>query len=232
MKIILLLFVFVFTSYAAIDNAEQIIEKFSKVKGLDQVQNIYDFKISGLNSDEKGELQFNYYFLKPNFHRLDVKNNKINLRMTWDGKEGFAKAGIFPPQELGDTEKIIMISLFESIYSSIYEYQKNDYKFSLEGIVDNRGTNSFRILKTDKKGIVTDLLIDTSNFLLKETIRLYDEFKDPIYCNTKLENYSDFKGIKIPKFITLDLNNIIRNFKVDSVMFNIGLIPYDFKKPN
>lgn len=231
MKIILLLFVFIFTSYAANDNALKIIEKYSKNKGLDEVQNIKDFKISGVNGDGKDEMQFNYYFLKPNYHRLDVKNKQINLRMTWDGKEGFAKAGVFPPQELADPEKVIMLTLSELSYSPVYEYQKNGYKFTNEGVVNRNGLNSFRILKTDKKGIVSDLFIDTTNFNLVESIRLYEEFKEPVYANIQFSDYIDFKGIKIPKKVNIIVNSMNMTYKVDSVMFNIGLVPFDFRRP-
>jgi len=232
MKIILLLFVFVITSYAAIDNAEQIIEKFSKVKGLDEVQNIQDFKISGKNIEGPQSLEFNYYFLKPNFHRLDIKSKDINLKMVWDGKNGFAKYGIYPPQDLVAMDKITMISLNESITTPIYEYQKNDYKFNFQGIVDIRGINCFKILKTDKNDIITDLLIDTSNYYLSEKVRLFEEFKEPIFNKIIYENYTDFKGIKIPKKISMYFNDLPRLFLIDSVMFNVGLIPFDFRKPN
>lgn len=231
MKVIVLLFVFIFTSYAANNDVNKIIEKYSKVKGLEKVQNIQDFKISGKNPDGKAELEFSYYFLKPNFHRLDVKSKELNLKMTWNGKEGFAKAGVFPPQDLTDPEKIIMMTFNELVYSPIYEYQKNNYKFSLEEIVQKEGITSFRILKTDTNGIVTDLFLDTSNLNIIETIRLYDDFKEPVYCKSKFENFTDFDGSLIPRNITLEINNIPRIFKVDSVRFNIGLIPFDFRRP-
>jgi len=231
MKIVLLLFVFIFTSYAANNDAIKIIEKFSKNKGLDEVQNLKDFKISGINGDGKGELQFNYYFLKPNYHRLDVKNDQFSLRMTWDGKEGFAKSGSMPPQELADPEKVIMLTLSELIYSPVYEYQKNGYLFSNEGVIDSNGIKSFRILKTDKNGIITDLYIDTTKLTLVESIRLYDEFKEPLYANIKYDGYIDFKGIKIPTEVRMNVNTMNMTFKVDSVMFNIGLVPFDFRRP-
>lgn len=231
MKIIFLLFVFIFSSYAANNDTIKIIEKYSKNKGLDEVQNIKDFKISGINGDDKSSMQFNYYFLKPNYHRLDVKNEQINLRMTWDGKEGFAKAGVYPPQELADPEKVIMHILSELVFSPIYEYEKNGFLFSNEGIVDSNGIKSFRILKTDKKGIVSDLIIDTSNYNLVELIKLYDDFKEVIYSNASFGNYSEFNGIKIPKKVNIKVNNINMNYSVDSVMYNIGLVPYDFRKP-
>jgi len=232
MKIILLLFVFVFTSYAAIDNAEQIIEKFSKLKGLDEVQNLQDIKISGKNIDGPLSYEFNYYFLKPNFHRLDIKSKEVSFKMVWDGKNGFAKTSNFPAQELATLDIVTIISLNESIISPIYEHQKNNYKFSFDGIVDNQGVKCFKILKTEKNGIVTDLLIDTANYYLKERIRLFEEYKETVLSKITYENYTEFKGIKIPKKISIYFNDLPRIFLIDSVMFNIGLVPFDFRKPS
>lgn len=232
MKIILLLFVFIFTSYGANNkDVNKIIEKYSKAKGLDKAQKIQDFKISGKNPDGKGDLEFNYYFLKPNYHRLDIKSKEINLKMTWDGKEGFAKMDIFPPQDLSDVEKVIMVNFYELVFSPIYEYQKNNYKFSLEEIVKKDGIPSYRILKTDTNSIVTDLYLDTAKLNLVESVRLFDIFKEPVHCKSKFENFTNFDGSIIPKNMTLEINDIPRIFKIDSVRFNIGLIPFDFRKP-
>lgn len=232
MKIILLLFMFIFTSYAANVDVKKIIEKYSKSKGLDEVQNIQDFKISGKNPDGKTDLEFHYYFLRPNYHRLDVKSNNINLRMTWDEKEGFAKAGVFPPQELGDEEKVIMTTLNELVFSPIYEYQKKNYKFSLEELINKDNLTSFRILKTDTNGIVTDLIIDTLALNLVQSIRLFDNFNKVILSDIKYSNYTEIDGIKIPRNVVMDLNNVPRIFNIDSARFNIGLIPFDFRRPS
>lgn len=231
MKIIVLLFVFIFSSYAANNDTIKIIEKYSKIKGLDEVQNLKDFKISGVNGNGKFAMQFNYFFLKPNFHRLDVKGEQLDLKLIWNGKDGAVKSGNFPPQELNGRDKVIFTILSELIFSPIYEYQKHGFTFSNEGIVDTNGTKSYRILKTDKAGVISDLLIDTSNFNLVEFVKLFDEFKEPYFTFVNYDKYTDFKGIKIPKEVNLKINDQDMYYKVDSVMFNIGLVPYDFRKP-
>lgn len=228
----LFLLLFVTTFAASNKDIEKILTKYSKTQGLDAVQGLKDFKISGVDIGEKDELAFNYYFLKPNFHRFDIKSKKINLKMTWDGgKEGYLVNGTNPPQRLSDNEKLIMKIFSELIYSPIYEYQKNNYKFSLEGIKEQLGKKCFRILKTEKSGVVTDLYIDSSKYELLNSIKVFDQFEEALYSNVVYKDYAKFGDIKVPKSLVLGINDVQFKYRIDSVMYNIGLIPDDFRKP-
>ncbi len=233
MKVIaLVLLMVVATSYAANKNPDKIIDKYSKHKGLDEVQNFQDFKISGKDSSGKEVTTFNYYFLKPNHHRLELISKDNKLKFTWSGKEGFAKSGMNPPILISGIEKVLLKSFSELIFSPIYEFQKNNYRFTNEGVIDSNGMKLFRIVKTEKSGISTDLLIDTNSYDLMETIKLYEDFESPIYCDIKLSNYMGLNNFRIPKVFTINLNDKIYKYQIDSVMFNIGLIPFDFNTPN
>jgi hypothetical protein len=218
-------------SFSAGDNADDIYKKFAEKKGFNQLDGINDFKVSGKSISHNEESRFEYYFMKPNFHRMHLSAKNIDLIMVYDEEMGFLKQGVFPPVPMEARGKSLLIQLRDMILSPIYPINGTSYKFKLDKDEVIGGNPAYKLIRIDSSGKYMDLYISKKDFSLVKSV-IVNEYKEMnLLTENFYDNFTDFKGIKIPMGTELHLASDMTEYKIDSVLFNIGLKKFDFRRP-
>ncbi len=232
MKVLIIAFALLFTGYLlAVEDTSKIIEDMSKQKGINNLQDVKDFKISGQSFADKTHFNFNYYFMKPNYHRIDITSPGLSIISVLQGDVGYVKQSFYPTVPIDDKTRVELINLSEIVLSPFYEHQKKGIKFKFDKIIQYGGRESYQISLIDSSGFYTDLLIDKSNLHLLKSESNKEYTSGMIPSTLVFDKYTELNGIKIPMDIEQTLLSQTRTIKIDSVMFNIGLQAFDFKKP-
>lgn len=226
--IIIISFNFLFANNIEISD---FIKKYYKLKGLDKIQDINDFKISGIVINNNRKFEFNFYFLKPNYYRLNLKGTGVSFHIAYDGVKGMIKDPINPPVPIDNYTKITLSSLSKLISSPLYEYEKQGLKINFSNFEKLDDLICYKFNLIDNQGIYTDILVDTTelNLIKYEKIEQLGEESMPNY--EKYSNYQSIDGIRIPFMFEQKILDINYNYQIDSVKFNIGLTTFDFRMP-
>ena len=231
LKIILIAVSFAMLSFSAGDNADDIYKKFAEVKGFNKLDSINDFKVSGKSISHNEESQFEYYFMKPNFHRFHLRVKNVDLLMVTNEETSFLKQGIFPPMKMEERGKSLLLQLRDMILSPAYPINGASYKYKLDKDADVGGKPAYKLIRIDSSGRFMDLYISKKDFSLLRTV-VVEEFKEMnLLTENFYENFTDFKGLKIPMNTELHLASELTEYKIDSVLINIGLKKFDFRMP-
>jgi hypothetical protein len=231
LKFILVVMSFAMLSFSGGDNADDIYKKFAEKKGFKQLDSINDFKVSGKSITSNDTSRFEYYFMKPNSHRMHIVANQIDLLMVYDEENGFLRQGMFPPLPMEDRGKSLLIQMRDMILSSVYPVYGTPYKYKLEKDEQIAGNPVYKLIRIDSTGKFMDLFISKKDLSLIKTI-VVNEFKEMnVLTEISYDNYTDFKGIKIPMSTKFNLSDTKTDYKIDSVLFNIGLRKFDFRRP-
>lgn len=231
MKYIIYLLLFVIGVQAANINTDKIITNFAKNRNLEMFENLKDFKISGYQVINKRQIRFDYYFLKPNFHRMMVRDMALDLKLIFNGTEGWAKNSFYPTSDIDDLSKITLKTLNEAIQSPILNFEKLGYKFKFDSLLNLNGNVSYKLIMIDNNGYSIDLYLDSAKNYLYRMNYIYESNTDPFLVELDYSNYVKIKNANIPMVINYNVNGNTSEFHIDSVMFDIGLTPYDFRKP-
>jgi hypothetical protein len=231
LKIILIAMSFALLSFSAGDSADDLYKKFAETKGFKQLDVINDFKVSGKTISHNDTSQFEYYFMKPNFHRMHLKAKNVDMLFIYNDEDAFIKQGILPTLKMEDRGKSNLVQMRDMILSPIYQMYGTTYKYKLDKDEVIGGKPVYKLIRIDSTGKFMDLLISKKDYSLVKTV-VVNEFKEMnVLTENFYDNYTDFKGIKIPMGTELHLSGDLSEYKIDSVLFNIGLKKFDFRRP-
>ncbi|MBX3042572.1 MAG: hypothetical protein KIT33_00605 [Candidatus Kapabacteria bacterium] len=213
-------------------NSDEIFEKAKKFRGVEFLNLYSDIGVNGKIIEKNGNLnELNYFFLKPDKHRLRLHLGNFMINITLSNDAGWAKLPGMPTIPIDDISRHNMESVSLAFFPKIFVMQDRDSMF-YSGIEKISGIGCFKFVLIDKKGIYHDFFFAENDFRLVKYLTMKEMNLEPLLFEAYYDKYNDFNGVKFPTEIEVYSGDRELKFKIENVNYNIGLTESDFGKPN
>ena len=234
---IILLSLFVFSSFTLAQDADEIASKYvNAIGGMDKILAIQTLKMSGKFSANGMDIPFTQTYKRPDRFLMQLTMQGMTMKQAFDGTQGSSinpftgkKDPDLVPQDL--MKAIKRQSEFEG---QLVNYKAKGSKIELIGKEDFEGSQVFNIKLTDKDGDVSNMFIDVESYLL---IKIKDKLKfdtKEIESETMMSNYKDVNGVLMPFALEVKVPGSpmgTQKITIDKFEPNIAVADSIFKMP-
>lgn len=198
-KLFLMLTCLLAVAVVSAQSLEEIVKKYSAANKLDKVGSLKTIKITGKTSVMGMEIPVEVWMKNPDKIKSVTKINEQEVVQCFDGVKGYSvnpMGGSSDPVELGAAEvkQIQRNNMFQNYLES---YLKSG-QLALAGEESVNGNPAHKVKATLEGGMVVDLFIDKSSYLLVKTSTTATAEGMSMVIDSYPSDYKDMNGLFLP----------------------------------
>ncbi len=191
---------------AQTSTADEILEKYYKAVGMEQLVKQKSLKTSGKQMMQGMEFSFKTYQCRPHKMRVEVTAQGMTIINAVNGDKGFMinpMTGSNEPQDL-PKEQLKAMKEQADMNGALYNYKEKGMKVELVGEEDVDGKKAYKlkvISKPENEGDKAEesyFFIDKESFLLIQTSITKNMNGQDMLIKAKLSDYKNFSGVNMP----------------------------------
>ena len=198
-KLFLMLTCLLAVTVVGAQSLEEIVKKYSAANKLDKVGSLKTIKITGNMSMMGMDIPVEIWMKNPDKVKSVTNINGQEIIQCFDGVKGYAvnpMSGSSDPVELGAAEvkQIQRTNMFQNFLES---YLKSG-QLSLAGEESVNGNPAHKVKATLDGGMVVDMFIDKSSYLLVKTSVTVNAEGMSMVVDSYPSDYKDMSGLFLP----------------------------------
>jgi hypothetical protein len=198
-KLIFILTGLIVMSVVSAQSLEDIVNKYTAANKLDKMSGIKTLKLTGKMSMMGMEMPMEIWMKNPNKIKSVTNISGQEMIQAFNGEKGFMinpMTGSSEPVEM-TPDQVQQVTRSNMFQNEIMGYLK-DGKLVLDGEEAVNGNPAFKLSATIQEGIVTNLFIDKTTFLLVKSIINTTQQGMPITVESYPSEYAETNGVMLP----------------------------------
>jgi hypothetical protein len=198
-KLIFILTGLIVMSVVSAQSLEDIVNKYTAANKLDKMSGIKTLKLTGKMSMMGMEMPMEIWMKNPNKIKSVTNISGQEMIQAFNGEKGFMinpMTGSSEPVEM-TPDQVQQVTRSNMFQNEIMGYLK-DGKLVLDGEEAVNGNPAFKLSATIQEGIVTNLFIDKTTFLLVKSVINTTQQGMPITVESYPSEYAETNGVMLP----------------------------------
>jgi hypothetical protein len=198
-KLIFILTGLIVMSVVSAQSLEDIVNKYTAANKLDKMSGIKTLKLTGKMSMMGMEMPMEIWMKNPNKIKSVTNISGQEMIQAFNGEKGFMinpMTGSSEPVEM-TPDQVQQVTRSNMFQNEIMGYLK-DGKLVLDGEEGVNGNPAFKLSATIQEGIVTNLFIDKTTFLLVKSVINTTQQGMPITVESYPSEYTETNGVMLP----------------------------------
>ncbi len=185
-------------------NAEEIFEKVQKVRGSEKFRQLNSISFSGKIITPNQEMTLSYYFKKPEMYRMELTGPTIDMKSTYDGKQGQMEmnGNQFPLNKPGVGQMQETYKTFEGLFSN---YKEMGLKLEYVGFeqFNDVGVDVIKF-SSENKQLKAKVFIDSEKYIILKSETENNIGSMNASSTVYFEDYRQMDGMMIPHKIIIE----------------------------
>lgn len=206
--------ILLFTALAAVtlinaQSLEAIIKQYSTAMNSDKLSSIKTIKITGKMSAMGMEMPMVMQMKNPDKVKVTYSFNGMEMVSVFDGVKGYTMnpmTGSSEPVELTGTQ-LNQVKNNNIFTNQLQEYYKNK-QLTLEGVEDVNGKPANKLKVNVEGGNPIFMFVDKGTGLIVKSTTKVDQMGTAMDVETYLNDYTDTKGVIMPKKTVARMNGM------------------------
>jgi len=198
-KLIFILTGLIVMSVVSAQSLEDIVNKYTAANKLDKMSGLKTLKLTGKMSMMGMEMPMEIWMKNPNKIKSVTNISGQEMVQAFNGEKGFMinpMTGSSEPVEM-TPDQVQQVTRSNMFQNEIMGYLK-DGKLALDGEESVNGNPAFKLKATIQEGIVTNLFIDKTTFLLVKSVINTTQQGMPITVESYPSEYTETNGVMLP----------------------------------
>lgn len=208
-KALILVASFMVVSVCSAQTLDNIINKYYKATGIENLDKISTIKMEGKMSQMGVEIPMSITVKKPDKVRVQISYNGLDIITMYDGVKGYMinpMMGSSDPVEL-PADQLGSVQNYNMFKDNVMDSFKEG-KITLDGEGDVNGKPAYKLTLKDDQGGSTQVFIDKESNLIVKTVTTVNQMGQEMEVESYVKEYMDVNGIKFTKVITQTVNGM------------------------